>query len=223
MTTKDLTFLKEKTFFDSGIYDNQHVFENTVGSITNVVKNNFGYKVNLKITQDNIVICYKDDTLMRLIHVEDKIKDCTYENINYIAKFPLLTLTEFIELTKDIPVIFEVDKGKLDYKLRIMDILSQYEGKYAIESKDMDTIRWFHKNYPNIPIGYKIDKDNMFRFHIFNKYDFVDLDVNVFNDKQARKYKETTLVLGHNVKNDKTFETKYNVYDNLICVSQLEK
>ena len=223
MNNKDLSFLKEKSFFDSGIYDNQHVFENTVGAINNVVKNEFGYKVNLKCTQDNVIICFKDDTLMRLIHVEDKVKDCTYENINYIAKFPVLTLQEFIELAKDIPIIFELDKNKLDYKLRIMDILSQYEGKYAIESKDMDTLRWFHKNYPNTPIGYKMDKDNMHRFHIFNRYDFVDLDINVFNDKQARKLKETYLVLGSNVKNDKTFETKYNVYDNLICVSQLEK
>ena len=223
MIEKDLAFLKETPFFDSGLYDNQHVFENTVGAINAAAKNNIGCKINLRATQDNVIICFKDSTLMRLIHVEDKVKDCTYENISYIAKFPILTLNEVIELTKNIPVIFELEEGNLDYKLRIMDVLSSYEGKYAIESKDINTLKWFRKNYKKVPIGYKIDKYNMHRFHIFHGYDFVDVDTNVFADAVACKYKKEYLLLGHNVKDDDSFDSKKLTYDNLICESQLEK
>ena len=113
MIEKDLTFLKETPFFDSGLYDNQHVFENTSGAISAAAKNNIGCKINLKATQDNTIICFKDDTLMRLLHVEDKVKDSTYENISYIAKFTILTLSEVIELTKNIQVIFETYKTYL--------------------------------------------------------------------------------------------------------------
>ena len=220
---KELTFIKGQVFFNKGIYDNSNVYENTTKAIKNVIKGKVGLKVDLRMTQDGVIICYSDDTLERLVHVEDKVRDCTFENMNYITKFPLLKFSELIELTKDIPVIFELEKNNMEYKLHVMDILSQYEGKYAIISKDIKTLKWMNKNYPNVVIGYKIDKDNLHRFHIFRRYDFISIDVNLLNDKFIRKQREDKFIIGHNVIDDKAYNSKKDVYDALICESNFDK
>ncbi len=220
---KELIFIKGQVFFNKGIYDNSNVYENTTKAIKNVIKGKVGLKVDLRMTQDGVIICYSDDTLERLVHVEDKVKDCTFENMNYITKFPLLKFSELIELTKDIPVIFELEKNNMEYKLHVMDILSQYEGKYAIISKDIKTLKWMNKNYPNVVIGYKMDKDNLHRFHIFRRYDFVSIDVNLLNDKFIRKQREDKFIIGHNVIDDKAYNSKKDVYDALICESNFDK
>ena len=220
---KELTFIKGQVFFNKGIYDNSNVYENTTKAIKNVIKGKVGLKVDLRMTQDGVIICYSDDTLERLVHVEDKVRDCTFENMNYITKFPLLKFSELIELTKDIPVIFELEKNNMEYKLHVMDILSQYEGKYAIISKDIKTLKWMNKNYPNVVIGYKMDKDNLHRFHIFRRYDFISIDVNLLNDKFIRKQREDKFIIGHNVTDDKVYNSKKDVYDALICESNFDK
>jgi len=220
---KELTFIKGQVFFNKGIYDNSNVYENTTKAIKNVIKGKVGLKVDLRMTQDGVIICYSDDTLERLVHVEDKVRDCTFENMNYITKFPLLKFSELIELTKDIPVIFELEKNNMEYKLHVMDILSQYEGKYAIISKDIKTLKWMNKNYPNVVIGYKMDKDNLHRFHIFRRYDFISIDVNLLNDKFIRKQREDKFIIGHNVIDDKVYNSKKDVYDALICESNFDK
>ena len=175
------------------------------------------------MTQDNIVICFTDKDLMRLIHVEDNVKACTYENINYVSKFPILTLNELVEQTHDIPLICEMEKNNNTYKMRVMDVLSMYDGLYAIISNDIKTLRWLSKNYPNTIIGYKIDETNKHHLHLFKNYDFVCIDNNVYDDKQVRKLKESTIVIGCGIKDDNVFDLKKDVYDNLICEPQLEK
>ncbi len=223
MNKKSLAFIKDTPFFDSGIYDNKVAFENTKKAIDNLIKNKYGLVTHLKCTQDNEIICYKDDDLMRLLHVEDKIKHSTFDNISYIAKFPIMKLEELISIANCIPIIFEIDKGNIDYRLRIMNVLSSYEGSYAIISKDIDTLKWINKNYPNIIKGYKVDKTNLYRFHLFKKYDFMVCDINLYNDKQIKKLREEYLVLGNNVTSDQVYESMIGLYDNLICDSNLEK
>ena len=222
MINKDLTFLKESPFFIGGIYDNTKVYENTLNAINNVIKNNYSLYIKLKMTEDNVIICYLDDDLSRLLHVEDEVKKVTYENMNYIAKFPVLKLSDLVNITKDIPVLFELDKNVLEYKLLIMDILTQYEGRYGIVSKDMDTLKWMNKNYPKVVTGYKIEKDNMHRFHIFKRYDFHVVDINLYNDKYIKKEKENKPILGINILDDTTYELKQNIYSNLIVNSKLD-
>jgi hypothetical protein len=223
MINKNLGFLKDKPFFDSGLYDNKKVYENTPKAIENVIKSKNYLYIRLKKTLDNMVICYKDKNLERLLHVEDKVKDCSYEDISYIAKFPILKLSDLVEILHGTPVIFELDKEVVDYKLRIMDILTSYEGEYAIVSKDIGTLKWFNKNYPNVIIGYKIERDNKNRFHFFRKYDFILVDVNIYNDKYIRKQREEKVILGHNIRDDQTFDSKKNVYDSLICSAAFDK
>ena len=80
-----------------------------------------------------------------------------------------------------------------------------------------------NKNYPNVVIGYKMDKDNLHRFHIFRRYDFVSIDVNLLNDKFIRKQREDKFIIGHNVIDDKVYNSKKDVYDALICESNFDK
>ena len=137
MAVKDFSFLVDTPYFNGGIYDNQQVYENTSIAIKNLVSAKFGFKTNLRMTEDHTIICYKDEDLMRLLHVEDKIGKCTYENISYISKFPVLTLNDLVDGKYNIPIIFELDKNKLDYKTRRVNALATYEGKYAIISNDI--------------------------------------------------------------------------------------
>lgn len=222
MNNKDLSFMKDTPFFHAGIYDNKKVFEHTTKAIENVIKSKVGLKIDLKMTNDGQIICFQDDNVKRLVHIDDKVSDIEYDYLNYLTKFPILKFSDLLKLTKDIPLIVEMDRNILEYKLKIMDELVMYEGKVAIVSKDMDTLKWLNKNYPKFIIGYKIDKDNMHRFHIFRRYDFEDIDINLYNDKYIRKQREEKFIIGHNVKDDNVYDLKRLVYDTLICESQLD-
>ena len=223
MQIKNLTFLKEKPFFHAGIYDNNVAYEHTVKAVENAIKTDVGIQVDIKRTGDNELICFADDDLKRLVHVEDKIAKSSFEEVDYITKFPILKLHDLLVLVNNqVPLIINLYKNDLNYKIKVMDELIQYEGNYAVLSSDINTLKWIKKNYKNVIIGYKIDKENMHRFHIFNKYDFIVVDINLYKDKFIRKEREKKFIIGLNVKNDTLYDSKKEVYDNLICESQLD-
>ena len=162
---------------------------------------------------------------MRMLHTEDKVNDDTYENIIYIAKYPILKLHDVLEIVDGkTPLLFEVFgiyKSSY-YENSIMEELANYKGPYAIESNDLGLVKWFYKNHKDVVIGYKVDKVNDHKFHFFYNYDFIDIDVELSKDKDIRKGRECSFILGHNVFNDFEYENKITVYNNLVCETKLE-
>ncbi len=221
---KNLSFLKNKRYVNSGIYDNKTIYENTKEAYMLAIQKGYNLKIDIHMTLDNIIICYKDDNLMRLLHVDSKIKDATYDDIIYISKFNINKFEDIINTIPNTNLLIEIhnDINNSNYYKKIVDILKSYHNQYAIESNNIKILKYFYKNYKDIIIGYKLDRFNYKKIHLFKNYDFLDIDINLYPDKYIRKLREDEFILGHNINSNIDYFNKNNVYDNLVCDLKFE-
>lgn len=228
---KDLSFLKQNLLIHRGIQDEENrIIENTILSFQEAMKYNYGIELDVHILKDGEVVVFHDDNLERMAGIKRKIKELSYEDIrkirllgteNFIPK-----LSEVLDLVKGrVPLLIElkydVKVGRLEKK--VVELLENYEGNYAIQSFQPLTIRWFYKNKPTIvrgqlysdnKIGYVIKN---FIFNRIGKPDFISYNIKDLNRARTKKIRKKKLLLGWTVKTRKEYEEIRTFYDNLIC------
>lgn len=222
---KDLNFLKSNLIAYHGIYDNERIFENTLQAYQRA--NKFGYIIQLdvKMTGCGTLICFHDDNLERMLHVDQDLLEISYDELSYIAKYQIPTLKEVLDTIKgNVPLIFKLESKvrKFAVEREISNILDNYEGDFAIISDNKKTLKWFYKNKPNYVIGLVINSSNYIKSLLFKKCDFFNMDINLYNDKYVRKLRENKFIIGQLITSKSEYSHKNGVYDNLVIDNILE-
>lgn len=222
---KDLSFLKNNVIAHRGIYDNERIFENTLQSIARAIKYRLIIELDVCMTNDGNIICFHDDNLNRMLHVDDEVRKINYEDISFIAKYQIPTLLQALELINgSVPVIIEL-KGKSKKHMlekKVIEILDNYNGTFVIQSFNLSILKWLKKNKPEYILGYIIGKNN-FKYRLFyKKFDFLNVNINLISDKQVRHIKENKFVMGYTITNKETYKEKKEVYDALVLDNVLE-
>ncbi len=222
---KDVSFLKGQKIAHRGIYDNTRIYENTLASYKRALKYNYIIELDLRLLADGTIICFHDDSATRMFHLDDKIEKLTFDELSYMAKYKIPTFEDVLDLVKgSVPLLIELKTKTRKYLLenKVSELLDNYDGVVAIQSFNIRTLKWFYKNRPNIVIGYLVGKRNYKRESFFKKYDFLNINVNLFSDKRVRKIREDKLVLGYSIKSSEEYDKKASIYDSLICDNLLE-
>lgn len=222
---KNLDFLKNVNIAHRGIYDNERIFENTLPAFKRAIKHGYTIELDVRLLADGTIIVFHDDNLERLLHVDQKIEQTTYDELCYIAKFQIPTLDEVLSVVDgNVPLIIEVKSQTRKFALEklLVEKLDNYEGLFAIQSFSKRTLKWLAKNRPNYIIGYLIGKSNKKHELFFKKYDFLNVNTLLFLDKEVRKLREKTVVLGYTVQSADDYLLKKDVYDNLVLDNILE-
>lgn len=222
---KDLNFLKSNFIAYHGIYDNERIFENTLQSIARA--NKFGYIIQLdvKMTGCGTLICFHDNNLERMLHVDQDLLEISYDELSYIAKYQIPTLEEVLDLVKgNVPLILKLEtkmKGFL-FEKAVASVLDNYEGEFAIISDNKKTLKWFYKNRREYVSGFLIESNTQLKSLFFKKCDFFSMNISLVNDKYVRKLRENRFIIGFVVRSSEEFNQKRNVYDNLVIDNILE-
>ena len=215
----DNNFLITKVISHRGIHDNIKVYENTLESFKLAIKKDYTIELDVHLTKDNEVVVFHDYNMKRLLK----------KNIFHVPTFK-----EVLNLVKGkVPLLIEIKQsrkvGQLEEK--VMNILENYKGEYAIQSFNVMTIYWLKKHYPNILRGqlsynYKHTKmnkiagfflKNMF-FNFITKPSFISYKYNELSEKRIKKYKKKGIkVLAWTIDNKNNFNKYKDIYDNLIC------
>lgn len=224
--SKDLNFLKSKLISRKGIFDNKRIYENTFSVFERAIKNDYIIELQVRMLKDGVLVVFDDDDMERLLHVEGNIDKITYDELSFMAKYQIPRLDDVLDLIKgNVPIIIDIktkSKGN-SLEVKLSKLLDKYNGLYAIESKNVKSLKWFDKNKSDIAIGYVMDKKtNKNEPFIFRKYDFINMDIELFNDKRVRKMREDRMILGHVIEDIDTLDKKRSVYDNLSCYNILE-
>ena len=224
--SKDLNFLKSKLISRKGIFDNKRIYENTFSAFERAIKNDYIIELQVRMLKDAVLVVFDDDDMERLLHVEGNIDKITYDELSFMAKYQIPRLDDVLDLIKgNVPIIIDIktkSKGN-SLEVKLSKLLDKYNGLYAIESKNVKSLKWFDKNKSDIAIGYVMDKKtNKNEPFIFRKYDFINMDIELFNDKRVRKMREDRMILGHVIEDIDTLDKKRSVYDNLSCYNILE-
>ena len=215
---KDISFLKSTKIAHRGIYDNKRIYENTLSAYLRAVKKGYIIHIDVRILKDGEIVCFHDDSLERLLHVESDIDKMTYEELCYIAKYQIPTLKETLELINgSVPIIVELRNKikKNQFEEKIVSILDDYKGLFAIQSFHLSILKWFYKNRKNYITGYLICKKNCGKDYFFKKYDFLNVNILLFNDKRVKRMRASKLVIGYKVLNKAEYNRVNTLYDNL--------
>ncbi len=222
---KDLAFLKHSLITNKGIYDNERLFENTLQAYARAMKYGYGIYLSVYMLEDGTIVCFEDDNLSRMLHVEQKIEKVTYDDLSYMAKYQIPTLEEVLEVVRGVvPVYIKINTKTRKFLLekKISEILDSYNGKFTIESDSLRVIKWFLKNKNSYIVGYNVNKENYRTSFLFKKYDYINLDYRLFKDKAIRKIRESRIVIGHLIENKNDYLIENDVCDNLIVDNILE-
>lgn len=222
---KNREFLKDRFIAHRGIYDNKGVYENTLKAIEKAVAKNYMIEIDVRMLVDGTIIVFHDQDMERLLHLEGDIEKLSYDELSYIAKYPIPTLNEILDCVKGrVPLIIELKslKKRGIFENKVAEVLDNYDGEYAIQSFHIKTIKWFNKNRPNIVIGYLVGKKNLNKLYIFKKFDFININMEIVNEKKLKFLRANYLVLGYTIHSKEELEAKQNYYDNLICDNLLE-
>lgn len=233
-------FLKETIIAHRGIHDNKKIYENTLEAFKKALKKQYIIELDVHLTKDNIIVVFHDYNLKRLTGINKIIENTTYKELNQQELFHIPTLEETLKLVKgQVPLLIEIKQnskvGPLEEKL--MTILKNYKGKYAIQSFNVMTIYWFKKNYPTILRGqlssqYRKTKMNkVTKFILKNmllnyitKPDFISYKYDELSPKKIKKYKRKGIILlAWIIDNKEDYNQYKNQYDNLICEKFINK
>lgn len=220
-----MDFLKTCVIAHRGIYDNQRLYENTIGSIEKAIKENLPVFLDVSLLKDNNLICFNDSTLTRLLHVEEKTKDVTLNDINYYSKIKVPTLEEALVFIRGrVPVILNIrsDSKKHFIENKLLSMLKNYPDNICIQSTNLGFLRYIRKNNKNIKIGYLVNKSNYYKFFIFHDFDYVCIDSLLISDRQARKLRESYFLIGLNIKDKNHYLKKSGCYDAYVCDNVLD-
>lgn len=222
---KDISFLKGRLIAHRGVYDNKGVYENTLTAFEKALHCNYIIEIDVRMLIDGTLVVFHDQDMERLLHLEGNIEKISYEELSYLAKYPIPTLEEALKLINGkVPLIIELKtiKRRGVFENKVMELLDHYNGQYAIQSFHFRIIKWFNKNRPNVPVGYLVGKKNISKLYLYKKFDFININMKIVNEKKLKLLRANYLVLGYTVNCKEELEVKKNYYDNLICDNLLE-
>lgn len=158
--------------------------ENSMNAFSEAMKKGYTIENDIHITRDNEVVVFHDDTLKRMCGEDKVIEDLTLEEIKKYTlkdsdqKIP--TLKECLDLVDGkVPLLIEFKAFNMDHTKRLCEeadkILSEYKGKYFIQSFYPFVLNWYKKNRPDILRGQLAEnkkgkpiKERLLGFLIFN-------------------------------------------------------
>ncbi|MCF7925342.1 MAG: glycerophosphodiester phosphodiesterase [Candidatus Izimaplasma sp.] len=158
--TKDLTWIKTNYFAHRGLYNNDDIPENTIAAFLNAVDHGYDIECDVRLTKDDQLIVFHDETLHRLAQ-KDMIV-CAH-NYNELKTMTLLDTKETIPLLKNVLdalpqttaylIEFKPVKSAKRLVTLFLELMDNYEVPYAIHSYDPFVLYQFKKQAPQIIRG----------------------------------------------------------------------
>lgn len=153
----DREIFKNSFFAHRGLYSD-FIPENSLSAFSNAVEKGYGIELDIHITRDGEIVVFHDETLLRMCGVDLKLEELT---LNEIKQYKLLKTDEIIPTFKEVlelvdgrvPLIVELKSMKVNNDLLCKTankILSDYKGKYCVESFNPFAISWYKKNRKDI-------------------------------------------------------------------------
>ncbi|HAJ77958.1 MAG TPA: glycerophosphodiester phosphodiesterase [Clostridiales bacterium] len=136
---------------------NKEYPENSLAAFKNAIEYGYAIELDVQAVEDGTPVVFHDSKMSRMTEKDKYIQNITKEELKSIKllesdeKIP--TLEEVLKLVNGkTPLLVEIknnDKvGELEK--RVLDLLKNYKGEYAIQSFNPYTLKWFYEHAPKI-------------------------------------------------------------------------
>ncbi len=235
----NVDFLKNRIIAHRGYHDiSKNIPENSIASYKRAIEFGYAIEIDLHLLKDGNIVSMHDDYLERMTGNSKKLVDCTYDEIKDLK---LLGTEEHIPLLKEIldlvngrvPLLIEYKydnkPGLLEEKSMIL--LKDYKGKYAVQSFNPKSVKWFKDNYKDIPRGQlassfanekmcfikKLILKNVLLFS-YNKPDFVSYAIkDLPNSRIGKLRKKGICIFGWTIRDKEAFDFAKKYCDSSVC------
>ena len=233
-----INFLLKTPIAHRGLHDDK-IPENSLAAFRAAIKKNHPIELDVHLIKSGEVIVFHDDRLRRMCGIDADVCNCTFTKIRELylkdteERIPLLT--EALDLINgQVPVLIELKCDRPTGKLEasVIDIMKNYNGKYALQSFSPFSLKYIRKHAPKIPRGqlssdlrkqsfYAAPVNPMFKNLWFNpvaKPDFISYDIHELPNKRITNLRKKGIpVLGWTVRTEEEREEALKSCDNLIC------
>lgn len=151
---------KNKYIAHRGLFKEPGIPENSLAAFKNAVKHGYGIELDVQLSHDGALVVFHDNDLLRMCGDPRMVKDVDYKELRGIA---LGNSTERIPLFKDVltvvngkvPLLVEIkpEGNYISAARETMRLLSDYCGKYCIESFHPFVLFWLKRNFPYVLRG----------------------------------------------------------------------
>lgn len=229
------SWLVETPIAHRGLHDKQTP-ENSLAAFQKAVDAGYGIELDVQMISDGTVVVFHDDSLSRLTDNDGYLKFLTKTDLDMLrlcgTKEKIPTFEEVLKLVDGkTPLLIEVKNshkvGELEKK--VIDLLKNYEGPFAIQSFNPYVLSYFYKHAPNMLRGQLAGYLQNQKMPFFQKFglkrmvlnrkvshpDFISYEAKTLPNRFVRKYKNLPL-LAWTVRNQSEYMKVVKYCDNII-------
>lgn len=221
-----------------GLFDNNTIPENSLAAAQNAVDNSFGMELDVQMTTDGVLCVFHDDTLDRMTNVSGTVEQMTWNQIKDIklldTNYTIPTMQQWLDtVAGKSPMVIEIKShkniGVLETKL--VDMLSNYNGEFVLESFNPFIVRWLRVHHPHLVTGqlselyqevHGLSKISRWllrnlKFLHYSKAQFVAYDVTATTKlKKLQHIRKKIPLIVWTVKSQTQHDNNRHLYDNMI-------
>lgn len=206
-------FLKNSIIAYRGIYNNITIYENSLESIMYAVKNNLSVSIDVRHTNDEIIL-FSDKNGARLLKLKDDINTLNKEEIDYISTYDVPKLVDILNYVDGkVPLLINIYDNDKVFRNKLIKILDNYKGKFLLLSDDIDVIKYFKKKYV---AGLNIEDKNIKYLDKNYDVDVINIKYDLLSKREINVLKDDYYVIGSVIDSRKDAEYYIKIYNNLI-------
>jgi len=225
---KDLTFITDTTIMHRGFFDNDKIVENTIKAFKKANSNKHPYELDVRLTKDEKVIVFHDETLKRLCNIDKKVSEMNYDEIKKLKLLGIDTIPLFediLKLDNKNGILIEIKNEENNRVLedKVLELLSNYKKKYSIISFNKKTLKYIKSKNSDIILGLLIGRKKKMFDRLSNKTfiktfkpDFVSVNKIEINNKYIKKFNKKKPVLIWTIRTREDFNRYKNKGTNLV-------
>lgn len=236
---KNLDWLKESFIAHRGLHTKDGVIpENSMLAYKNAIEKGYAIELDVNVLKDGTVVAFHDYHLKRLCQDERLLSDLTVDDLSTLKLLntneKISTLKEVLDLVSNrVPLLIELKPhGNISLLLKsTMDVLKDYQGKYALFSFHPRVVYLLKKHYPTVIRGQiaesfqddlKMNKlakklmKTMF-FNFLTKPDFISYGIRDLPNKKLDRMKQKGItIISYAARNQKEFDFVKRYYHNVV-------
>lgn len=236
---KNLDWLKESFIAHRGLHTKDGVIpENSMLAYKNAIEKGYAIELDVNVLKDGTVVAFHDYHLKRLCQDERLLSDLTVDDLSTLKLLntneKISTLKEVLDLVSNrVPLLIELKPhGNISLLLKsTMNVLKDYQGKYALFSFHPRVVYLLKKHYPTVIRGQiaesfqddlKMNKlakklmKTMF-FNFLTKPDFISYGIRDLPNKKLDRMKQKGItIISYAARNQKEFDFVKRYYHNVV-------
>ena len=148
-----------------GLHNGSDIPENSLAAFRAAMDRGFPIELDIQQLADGDIVVFHDERLGRATGAAGYLADATKEQLDGLRLFEtderIPLLAQFLELVAGkVPLLIEVKRYRTTrpFEQELADLLSDYQGPFAVQSFDVGTVSWFRHHRPSFCRGLVCEK-----------------------------------------------------------------